>query len=315
MRALVTRLLPDLRREKVLVTDWPTPGEPVGKQVKTQTLFSGITNGTERNDLVRGNYAHADEALPAGWGYQNVGRVIAVGPDVTTLQVGDLLYMSADHMEYVLMAEDGLLIKLPPEIDQQQAALFGMSGVAMRTCRNAELKMGERLLIVGAGFIGQMAAQIAAVMGARVTLCDVDANRLALARQIGATDAALNVSDDGWIEHIPDASFDAVIDLAGVPGMEDRLIWAARIKGRVIFIAGRTRVDYSFNQAQVREIIIKQNSHFDTGDLANLCRMVSRKLIKIEPLLRDVVPVEQAGAIYETLRDNPNQLSGTVFTW
>ena len=69
MRALVTRLRPDGTREKVLVTDWPEPEGPTGKQIKTQTIYSGITNGTEYNDLVGGNYAYPDDALPAGWGW------------------------------------------------------------------------------------------------------------------------------------------------------------------------------------------------------------------------------------------------------
>ena len=102
MRALVTRLRPDRTREKVLVDDWAEPDAPVGNQVVTQTIYSGVTNGTERNDLLDGNYAHPDEALPAGWGYQNVGRVVELGPDVARLEVGDVLYASADHMEYVV---------------------------------------------------------------------------------------------------------------------------------------------------------------------------------------------------------------------
>ena len=76
MRALVTRLRPDKKREKVLVNDWPAPEGPTGNQVKSRTIYSGITNGTEHNDLVGGNYAHPDDSLPAGWGYQHVGRVI-----------------------------------------------------------------------------------------------------------------------------------------------------------------------------------------------------------------------------------------------
>ena len=78
-----------------------------------------------------------------------MGRVIEVGPDVSGLQVGDVLYMSAAHSEYIVIAEDDLLIKLPDSIDRTEAALFGMTSVAMRTCRNTELKMGERVLIVG----------------------------------------------------------------------------------------------------------------------------------------------------------------------
>ena len=74
----------------------------------------------------------------------------------------------------------------------------------MRTCRNAELKVGERVLIVGAGFIGQVAAQIATVMGARVTLCEIDERRLEIAREIAAAEAVLDVSGDGWEKSVTD---------------------------------------------------------------------------------------------------------------
>jgi 2-desacetyl-2-hydroxyethyl bacteriochlorophyllide A dehydrogenase len=309
MRALVTRLLPDKRREKVLVEDWPEPPDPVSNQIKTETVYSGITNGTERNDLLGGNYAHPDEALPAGWGYQNVGRVTAVGPEAATLRIGDLAYLSADHMEYVVMPENGLVVKLPDGVDPQHAAVFGMASVAMRTCRNADLRMGERVLVVGAGCVGQFAAQIARVMGARVTICEVDARRREIAQGIGAAEEV--VGPENWTE----AAFDAVIDFAGVPGMEDQLIGAARPRGRVLFIAGRSRVEYTFNLGQGREITIKQNSHFDRSDLENLTRLVAQGLVKIGPVIRDVVPVAEAKAIYDTLRDRPSELLGTVFVW
>ena len=316
MRTLSIQGLPDKRRQKVLIHDWPEPEEPTGNEVKTETIYTGITNGTERNQLIGGNYAPKDEQLPTGGnGYQNVGRVIEVGPDVSELQVGDVLYMSAIHAEYVVMAEDDLLIKLPDSIDRTDAALFGMTSVAMRTCRNTELKMGERVLIVGAGIIGQVAAQIAAVMGARVTLCDINPNRLEIAREIGAAETVLDVSGDGWEKGVADGTFDAVIDFAGVPGMEDQFISAVRQHGRVIFIAGRGKVTYTFNLGQGREIQLKQNSHFDRDDLENLCRLVDRGLVKIAPLIRDVVSVSEAKRIYDTLRDNPTELLGTVFVW
>ena len=316
MRTLSIQGLPDKSRQKVLVHDWPEPKGPTGNEVKTETIYSGITNGTERNQLIGGNYAPKDEQLPTGGnGYQNVGRVIEVGPDVSQLQIGDVLYMSALHAEYVVMPEDGLLIKLPDSIDRKEAALFGMTSVAMRTCRNAELQMGERVLIVGAGIIGQVAAQIATGVGARVTLCDINANRLEIAEQIGAAETVLNVAGDGWVKEIADGTFDAVIDFAGVPGMEDQLISAVSQRGRVVFIAGRDKVTYTFNLGQGREIQLKQNSHFDRDDLQNLCRLVDRGLVQIAPLIRDVVPVSEAKRVYDTLRDTPDELLGTVFVW
>ena len=315
MKAIVTSLRQDKAREKALVEDWPDPGRPGPSQVKTRTLYSGVTNGTERNDLLRGNYANPDEKLPAGWGYQNVGQVIEVGADVTTLQVGDVLYMSQDHVEFCVETEDGLHITLPPEVDPKHAALFGMASVAMHSCRHADLRMGERFLVVGAGFIGQVAAQIAAVMGARVTIADIDEGRLELARSIGAAEAAINTAGDSWAQQIEDGAYRAVLDVAGVPGMEDQLIRAAAFRGTVLFIAGRFKVEYSFNLGQAREITIMQNSHFKNGDLANLCRLVARGMVEIGPLIQDMVPAADAARIYDTLRDEPNKLRGTVFVW
>ena len=250
MRALVTRLRDDRTREKVQVHDWPDPGSPSAGQVRTRTMYSAVTNGTERNDLVGGNYANADEALPMGWGYQNVGEVIELGPRVQSLSIGDLLYLSQDHVEFCLEPEDGLHVKLPDAIDAREAALFGMASVAMRSCRNADLRMGDRVLIVGAGVVGQAAAQIAAVMGARVTLCDIDRRRLEAAGQIGAAEAVVDVGGDGWERNIRDADFHVVLDVAGVPGMEQKLIAAARPRGTVLFVAGRFKVAYPFNLGQ-----------------------------------------------------------------
>ena len=258
MRSLCIRGLPDRMRQKVLVRDWPEPEGPAGNEVKTRTIFTGITNGTERNQLIGGNYAPEDEQLPtSGFGYQNVGRVIEVGPDVCELQCG----------------------------------------------------------IAGAGIVGQIAAQIATGMGARATLCDIDAKRLELARQNGVAETVLNVSGNQWGKEIADGTFDAVIDLTGVPGMEDQLISSLRQRGRIVFIAGREKVSYTFNLGQGREIQIKQNSHFDRDDLLNTCRLVDQGLVKIAPFIRDVVPVSRAKQIYDTLRDAPNELMGTVFVW
>jgi len=314
MRIIATQLRADGTREKGLI-DVPEPAAPVGKQVKTRTLCSGMTNGSERNDLVRGNYARADKDLPAGWGYQNVGEVIAVGPDATKLKVGDVIYSSCDHVEFAVLEEDWLNVKLPAEVDRREAALFGMTSVAMRTCRHADMRMGERVLIVGAGIIGQVAAQIADAMGARVDICDVNEERLAMARAIGAAERAVNTAGDGWQREIQDATYAVVIDLAGVPGMEDKLIAAAQTRGRVVWIAGRHEVKYTFNWGQGREITMMQNSHFDNDDLANLCRLVARGKVRIKPLLKDVVPVADCKPIYDMLRDTPDRLLGTVFVW
>ncbi|MDE0430756.1 MAG: zinc-binding alcohol dehydrogenase [Caldilineaceae bacterium] len=318
MRALIVRRRDEQTREKVFVSDWPHPPAPLGNQVRIQTLYSGITNGTERNQLLEGNYAPPDDKLPMPYGYQTVGRVLDAGPEVSHLAVGDLVFVGAQtggHLECIAVAEDDLLVKLPDSVDLKQAALFGMAAVALNTCRNAALKMGERTLVVGAGCVGQIAAQLASSAGARVSMCDVDERRLAIALAVGAAEKAICVAGNGWADYIADESYDTVLDFAGVPGMEDQLIRAVREGGQVLFIAGRDTVSYTFNLGQHRLITIKQNSHFYRHDLDDISRLVARGLVKLSLLLQDVVPAEDAKRIYDTLRDRPNELLGTVFTW
>lgn len=315
MKAIVITLLPDKRREKIVVEDWNEPESPVGNEVLCEAVFTGLTNGTERNQLIGGNYAPSDENLPCGGGYQNVGRVIEVGPDVTQLQVGDLIYASVDHVERFKIQENGLLLKLPDDVEPSEAALFGISGVAMHCCRRVEPSIGERVLIVGQGCIGMFAAQIAYAMGARVSICDIEESRLEKVREIGIAEQVINTSNDGWEKQIGNGVYDAVMDFAGVLDMVTPMVQACKTRGRLLLVAGRFDVNYTFNVGQFKEISILQCSHFTRDDLENLCRLLRQGSIKIAPLIRHRVPVNEASQIYQWLRDEPMRLLGTVFEW
>lgn len=128
-------------REKLLAEDWPDLGLPAATEFRTPTSCSGVTNGSERSDLLGGNYATPDDRLPSRQGYQNVGRAAEVGANVQTVSVGDLLYFSADHMEYAVTPEDGLYVKLPSRLNPKHAALFGTGSVARHTCCKADLRL------------------------------------------------------------------------------------------------------------------------------------------------------------------------------
>lgn len=315
MKAIVTQLLPDKRRETVVVNDWPEPAPPVGNEVLCEAVYTGLTNGTERNQLIGGNYSAPKERLPAGGGYQNVGRVIETGADVTHLQRGDILYASVAHVERFTISEDGLLLKLPADVNPAHAALFGISGVAMHCCRRVDARIGERVLIIGQGCIGMFAAQIANAMGARVTVCDIDDSRLEQARQLGVAEQVFNTGGDGWDAKIEADAYDAVMDFAGAADMVTPMIRACKWRGRVLLVAGRFDVNYTFNVGQHKEISILQCSHFTCDDLENVCRLLRQSTFSISPLIRHQVHVDEAPQIYRWLRDEPMRLLGTVFEW
>lgn len=321
MRALALRRMADGRREKVPVTDWPPPPAPTGNQVKARALFTGVTNGTERNGLLCGNYAPQDKDLPNPYGYQHVGRVVEVGPDVKDLAVGDVIFSSSPHLEFVVVPEDGLLTRLPDGVEPAHAALFGVAGVAMHDVRRAETKIGDNVLVVGAGPIGQFTAQAARAAGAVVTVADLDAGRLAVAAECGAHRTVRVTGEETWAGPVKDAGpYDIVFEDSGADVLGHILgrTWGQCLLkhfGKCVLIAGRFEVNYSFNAGQGTEITVLHAGHFGRDDLQQVARLVAEGTIRVAPLLRDVVGCEAAKDIYDRLRDDPQGLLGTVFDW
>jgi threonine dehydrogenase-like Zn-dependent dehydrogenase len=110
------------------------------------------------------------------------------------------------------------------------AALVEPAGNSLRAVRAAALEPGQRLLVLGSGTIGLLAAQFALARGIEVHLAGVRESSLQLARGLGVQHAAALESFD------EPHSFDAVIDatsIAGSPATAARLVKPA---GRIVLI-------------------------------------------------------------------------------
>ena len=297
----------------------PAPQPEPGK-LFCETLFTGLTNGTERNVLMGGNYS---SGWPSRCGYQNVGRVIEVGTGAEGWSKGDLLFSGdfCQHVAFFNADPKGLVVKLTEQIEPKHAALFGVASVAMHDVRRAEVKLGERVLVIGAGPIGQLTAQAARASGAHVTIADLNAARLAAARECGVQATIRILSDETWTEIKKGGLFDAIFEDSGAPIL-DKIIgldgWGAgliRPRGRIVLIAGRKEIAYGFNAGQGQELTILHAGHFFADDLHLVARLVAEGAVKIAPIIQEVVKIDQAVEIYDLLRDNPSSLFGTVFDW
>ena len=60
---------------------------------------------------------------------------------------------------------------------------------------------------------------------------------------------------------------------------------------------------------------INHASHFEYDDLEQLVRLADSGVIRIGPVIQDVVPIQDALQIYDRLWDAPDELFGTVFSW
>lgn len=284
-----------------------------------QTLFSGVTNGTERNVLLGGNYGGN---WPSRCAYQLVSRVVEVGEGITRFQRGDIVFTGTfpGHVAFHTARETDLIVKLPAGFDLQEAALLGVASVPMHDIRRAAVNIDDRVLVTGAGLVGQFAAQAARVVGASVTVADLDAERLELAHSLGADEVVQLGTETGQQRLAALKPFSAVVECSGAPILETiiGINWGQGIIGdraRVLMIAGRGEVTYNFNAGQGAEMAILHAGHFAQIDLEHVVRLAMKGIIRIRPLLKDLVPIADAVRIYDTLRDTPNALLGTVFVW
>jgi len=131
-------------------------------------------------------------------GYSAAGTVIEVGEGVTEFHQGDRVACAgvgyASHAE-VLAVPKNLCVRLPKPVSFDAAAFSTLGAIALQGVRLTEPTLGESIVVMGLGLIGQLAVQLLKANGCRVFGIDLDANKIELAQGSGA-DAGCAPDDD-----------------------------------------------------------------------------------------------------------------------
>ncbi|QGQ94582.1 dehydrogenase [Paenibacillus psychroresistens] len=166
-------------------------GEPDVDEIAAETLFSLISPGTEINSGYLG-----EPPFPKISGYAAVSRVIRIGKQVKHIKLGDLIFSMGNHcLQQILKAEWTFL--LPAGLDEWKGTIARLMGVSMTTLTTTHARPGDRVLIMGAGPVGFLAAHIFGISGYEVTVCDPDEERLLALKQSGITHVYSSISADG----------------------------------------------------------------------------------------------------------------------
>jgi L-iditol 2-dehydrogenase len=132
--------------------------------------------------------------------------------------------------EFVTIHED-FAFALPDSLSDEEGALMEPLSVGVWACQKAGVSAGDRVLVTGAGPIGQLAMQCALAFGATdVIVSDVNERRLALAERTGAT----RVVRGG--ESLEDLDADALIECSGHPDALTAGIKALRPAGVAVLV-------------------------------------------------------------------------------
>ena len=175
---------------------------------------------------------------PGAPGHEGWGRVAAVG-DGVTLEVGRRVAAIAyrSDAEYDVAAADAV-VPLPDELGD--APFPGEPlGCAMNVARRSDLREGQTVAVVGAGFLGALLVQIAARAGARVIAISRRPFALEVARRMGASETlALEEDVVARVEELTRGDLcDRVLEVAGKQEPLDLAARLTRVRGRLV-IAG-----------------------------------------------------------------------------
>jgi 2-desacetyl-2-hydroxyethyl bacteriochlorophyllide A dehydrogenase len=311
----------------------PDPGPG---QVGIRTVWSGVSQGTERWALT-GRYGHWDRdyaaTYPCSPGYQAAGFVDAVGADVADLDVGDHVFTmgthfvdpdhkypgpcQASHAGY-LVADRSLVWRVDQSVDLAGASLFHMAGVSRHGVRLTKVQPGDLVVVIGLGMIGQMSAQAARRVGARVIATDLIPLRVGLAAEHSAdrvVDANAEDLEEVVREEAPEGA-DVVIDTTGDHRIFDRCLALIHREGRITMQGYYPEpISIDFHPTHMQRPSVVFPCGWDDEFNEDLADDMSAGRIAIEPLITHRIAYRDVAEAYELVLEHPERSLGMVLAW
>lgn len=264
------QLLQDLKNGEILLEEIPLPNCGAN-EVLIKTERSLISPGTERMLLEFGRSSYIQKARqqpdkvkmvldkiktdglvptletvfaklgePMPLGYCNAGIVIDVGSNVTDFKVGDRVVSNGAHSEIVVVGKN-LVAKIPDGISFEQASFTVIASIALQGIRLFQPTLGEKIVVIGLGLIGQITMEFLKANGCEAIGVDIDQGKVELARSNGfkALNPANGEDPISFVANYTDEiGVDGVIITAATKsnGPIEQAAQITRRKGRIVAV-------------------------------------------------------------------------------
>jgi len=278
--------VPALQRGRVLVRTVASLISAGTERMAVELVSKGlVSEARQRPDLVKAvvakvksegllnTFASVRDKMAASTtlGYSAAGIVTAVAEDVSEFQIGDRVACAgvgfASHAE-VLSVPKNLCVHLPENVDFNSGAFGTLGAIALQGMRLAEPTLGESVVVIGLGLVGQLTVQLLKANGCRVFGLDLDPSRVKLAIELGADDAAISNDESAkaiemWTRG---RGADAVLITAATEsnGPVELAGNISRLKGRVV-IVGMTGMNIPRQPFFSREISLVISRSYGPG--------------------------------------------------
>jgi L-iditol 2-dehydrogenase len=211
---------------------------------------------------------------------------------------------------YVAIHED-YAFALPDELSDDAGALLEPLAVGIWACRRGGVGLGDRVLVTGAGPIGNLAMQVARAAGA-TTLCiaDVNADRLARAAHAGATET-IDLNERRLAPE--DGPFDVLLECTGAESLTSDAILALRPAGTAVLVGLGPGLEARIPLAamQAREITLVTTFRYANAFDVAIALAGSRR-VDLDELVDARFPLEEVDRALRANRENPTLLKVVV---
>lgn len=303
-------------------------------EVLAEMEYTVVSGGTERACIM--GMPNTSRVFPQSLGYCGVGRVVKLGKDVKTLEIGDrVLVYHGCHAKYNIRTIDEITKVDSENIDSLDAAFVIIASMGLGGVRKLEIELGESAMVMGLGLLGMFSVQFARLNGANpVIAVDLNKERRDLALKLGA-DYALDPSDPDFVETVKRITkgkgVNATVEVTGASVAMKQALECASWMGRISLL-GCTRVsdcavDY-YQQVHrpgvkligahnfVRPKVESYPHHWTHhDDCRAILDMIERGRVNVEPMIARVVSPCDAPKIFDELCDDPHFPMATVFDW
>lgn len=297
---------------------------PKSGEVQVRTVHSLISAGSEIN-LYRGEgnlpgvllpTARGQIPFPISFGYQAVGEVVAIGPDVDC-QIGDMVLAMHPHQS-LFNAPARLTWRIPSDVTPLQAQFGRMFGVGLHTFLQRPVRPGEVVAVSGLGLIGIFAAYLARQSAGRLVLIDPSETRRHAATWIGADAIVTPAQANETIKSLSDGrGADMFVETSGAPPALQTAIDNTAVLGTVAAVAwyGTRPVTLSLSpefHLRSLKILSIHGFNLDEDDRWPEDRKVRTsfdylKRIDVDNLISHRLPFEQAPEAYRLLDERPGE--------
>lgn len=319
-----------LKQGRVTIEDFKVR-QPEGKQILIKTRNTLISPGTEGAYLM--TLPNTSSKFPQYPGYCNAGEVIAIGDKVSEIKVEDRVVSETPHASYNLECE-GKVFQIPEGLSLDKATFFSLSSTALQGIRKAGIEIGDSVVILGQGLVGQLALQLAKLSGA-VPLIGVDLydKRLDISSKEGA-DYTLNpqkVNLEKEVKKITQGrGAKVVIEATGNPEAVPLSFKLASEFGRVILLGStRGKSEVNFYSQVHRKGIMVFGAHAITrpkyesfhrrwtkqDDTELVLNLLNKGLIKVKGLISLKLDFQDALKAYRKTIECKENVLGIILNW